>query len=51
VHFTSEEANSLEELLGQWVRPRYLPVSVFVFRFQRWGWLTFFLVWLLCWVS
>jgi hypothetical protein len=24
VHFTSEEANRLEELLGQWVRPFFL---------------------------
>jgi len=36
VHFTSEEANRLEELLGQWVRPSFfflLPLVLFFFLF------------------
>jgi hypothetical protein len=52
VHFSSEEANRLEELLGQWVRPVRLPFFFLSFFVSMMGLidLNLFSGGLLCWV-
>jgi hypothetical protein len=48
VHFTSEEANRLEELLGQWVRPLFFP-SFFRLSFLFHNGADSLLCWVPCW--
>jgi hypothetical protein len=48
VHFTSEEANRLEELLGQWVRPFFFPSFFFCLSFPFYDEADSLLCWGLC---